>query len=244
MELELANNSILKDIFETISTIVDEIGLECDSEGIRLQAIDRSHITFVTLDLQSSIFDNYKCETPEKVCIDTNELMKILKRCKNNDTLKIESDTSSLYITFEGDSLRRFNLRLIDLEYESPQPPTLNPPVTLTIPVGTLNDFLNDMELFGETIKFTVDENYFQATSTGEFGDGEVKYLHGEHINEVVSSTFNIAKIKDMLKARKLNKEITIWLGEDLPLILRFTIGLNEGYLEFLLAPRLNESGE
>ena len=240
MKLELYNNNILKDIFETINMIVDEIGIECDNEGIRLQAIDRSHITFVSLDLKSSLFDEYTCETPEKICLDTGELMKVLKRCKNNDLLKWESDISNLHLTFEGDSTREFNIRLIDLEYESPQPPELNPPVTLKLPVETLNDFLGDIELFGETIQFTVDENYFTASGDGDFGDSTVKYLHGEHVREVVVSRFNIARIKDMLRAKKLNKEINLKLGTDMPLILEYDINIGEGLLSFLLAPRLD----
>lgn len=244
MELTLYNNNIMKDLFDAISTIVDEVSLECDSEGMRLRALDRSHISFVGMDLKSSLFDEYNCETPEKINIDTSELMKILKRCKSNDLLKIETNEGNLRLTFEGDSTRQFSLRLIDISYESPQPPTINPPVTLKIPVEILNDFLKDMSIFGETITFIVDEDYLKCNGENEFGDTEVKYLHGENINEVVQSTFNIAKIQDMLRAKKLNKEIILKLGLDTPLLLSFEIGMNDGELEFLLAPRLQEDAD
>ena len=56
-KLELSDNKIFKDIFDTVSGIVDEVVLECDSEGMRLRCLDRSHITFVNLELKASFFD-------------------------------------------------------------------------------------------------------------------------------------------------------------------------------------------
>lgn len=50
-KLELHNHKIIKEAFESISRIVDEVTLICDSEGIHLSALDRSHITFCNMEL-------------------------------------------------------------------------------------------------------------------------------------------------------------------------------------------------
>ena len=52
--------------------------IQTDSEGIRLDALDRGHITFVHLELKATLFDEYVCDEPEKINIDTDELMKVL----------------------------------------------------------------------------------------------------------------------------------------------------------------------
>lgn len=239
MFLELSDNSILKNCFEAICTIVDEVGIECDSDGMRLRALDRGHITFVEMDLKQELFDKYKCETPEKVNVDTGELMSVLKRCKTDDLLRINTDESNLKLIFEGDSTRQFNLRLIDMGYESPTPPSVKTPVNLKLPVNVLSDFLDDMSLFGENIEFIVDEDYLKCRSSGEFGDSIVEYLHGEQVTVALDSKFTIPKIKDMLKARKLSDEVRLGLGDNLPLFLTYIIGNNQGMLSFMLAPRL-----
>ena len=51
---ELSDSSILKTSFDAISSIVDEVQIQTDSEGMRLDALDRSHITFVHLELKAS----------------------------------------------------------------------------------------------------------------------------------------------------------------------------------------------
>ena len=59
---ELSDSNILKTSFDAISSIVDEVQLQTDSEGVRLNALDRSHITFVHLELKASLFDEFICD--------------------------------------------------------------------------------------------------------------------------------------------------------------------------------------
>ena len=58
-KLVLSDPSIFKTSFDAISSIVDEVQIEVDSDGLRLNAIDRSHITYVHLELKESLFDIY-----------------------------------------------------------------------------------------------------------------------------------------------------------------------------------------
>ena len=239
MKFELTDNSILKNCFEAIGTIIDEVQIQADSEGLRLRAIDRGHIAFVELELNAILFDEYDCDTPEHLNVDVDELVKILKRCKNDDILKCETTEGKLSFIFEGDSTRRFSVNLIDIEYESPAPPTIELPVSLNLPTTLLVDALEDISIYTENITFSVDEDYFKCNGAGEFGDVESKYIHGVSINEVVASSFTIPKIKDMMKARKLDDTVTLGLGDEMPLTLKFDIN-GEGELSFLLAPRVD----
>ena len=109
---ELSNPNILKTSFDAISSIVDEVQIQTDSEGFRLDALDRSHITFVHLELKSSLFDEFVCDEPEKINIDTDEFMKVLKRSKSTDRVIMSLDEGNFIITFEGEAKRTFKIRL------------------------------------------------------------------------------------------------------------------------------------
>ena len=125
-KLELSDTKIFKDAFESIRKIIDEVTIECDSEGMRLKALDRSHITFVNLEFKATLFDEYICTVPEKINVDTEELTKVLKKCKTSDILQLTVDEGNLIIIFEGDATRKFKIRLIDLEYEPATPPMID----------------------------------------------------------------------------------------------------------------------
>ena len=239
MEFEISNNKIIRDSVETICLIIDELSFECDSESIRLNALDKSHITFISLEWKSHLFDMYQCSEPISFCVDASELLKIIKRIKSDDILSAGLDEGNLILTYNGDSTRTFKLRLIDVEYETPVPPTVEYPVHLSIPTDVFNDALIDAELYGEKISLSVDNDYFITSADGEFGVNHNRYLHGESIGDYVKSTYAIPKIKEMLKGKSLSHEVKLGLGDNLPLTLEYHSPTNDYKLGFLLAPRL-----
>lgn len=239
IRFELANNKIVKDCLETVCLIIDELCFECDSDGIRLRALDKSHITFIDMELKEHLFDMYQCSEPCSFTVDASELLKIIKRIKTDDVLSMGLDEGNLILTYNGDSTRTFKLRLIDVEYETPVPPTVEYPVHLNIPTDVFNDAITDAELYGEKISLSVDNDYFITSADGEFGVNHNRYLHGESIGDYVKSTYSIPKIKEMLKAKGLSHEVQISLGDDLPLTLEYHSPTNDYKLGFLLAPRL-----
>ena len=236
---ELSNPNILKTSFDAISSIVDEVQIQTDSEGFRLNALDRSHITFVHLELKSSLFDEFVCDEPEKINIDTDEFMKVLKRSKSTDRVIMSLDEGNFIITFEGEAKRTFKIRLIDIEYESPTPPQLNSPTKFEIPFNLLKDSIQDMDLFSDKITLMVDSEKFRASAEGEFGDANIEYIHGEKIDTEAKSVFSLEKIREMLKADKFSEMAIINLGTDIPLYLTLRRVDGEGELSFLLAPRI-----
>lgn len=221
--------------------IIDEVTLTADSEGIRLRALDRSHITFIMLNLRYDLFDEYICDVPERINLDATEFLKILKKAKTSDILELSVDEGNLIIIFQGDATRKFKIRLIDLEYEPAEPPKIDHPTNIVIPSELLKDALNDMKLFSDKLTLTVDQDYLKIHTYGLKGDSEIKYLHGCNINETCQSMFNIEKLTDIMKASKFSKPCRLSLGENLPLGLTFELPTGDGKLSYLLAPRLSE---
>ena len=241
MKLELYNPSIFKEVFECISHIVDECKLEFTNFGLTINALDKSHITFISLDFKYGLFDSYEVPDPETVYIDTLQFIKILKRCKNDDVLKLETDENNLILIFDGEAHREYHIRLIDNEYETPEPPKIEYPISVSVPSNLMKDTLPDLKLFSENFKISVDEDYIRLYTDGQFGDTVMKYLHGANINEYVESGYSIEKFQDIFRASRLSDEAILKLGNDLPITISFIIGMGEGRVSFLLAPRLGQ---
>lgn len=240
-KIELINHKVIKNAFESISKIVNEITLTADKEGIHLRSLDKSHITFITMELNYKLFDQYQCDEPTKIAVDCTEFTKILKKCKTTDTLELTVDEDNLIILMKGDATRKFKLRQIDMEYDNPIPPQIEHPYNITIQSDLLKDYINDMSLYSEVVQFGVDEDYFIISSEGQNGEAEIKYIHGENIKEYVKSKFAIEKLQDMLKSSKFAKNTILYIGEDMPLKLIMELTTGDGELGFLLAPRLSE---
>ncbi|MEG3224726.1 MAG: proliferating cell nuclear antigen (pcna) [Methanobacteriales archaeon Met13] len=235
----LSDSNILKTSFDAISSIVDEVQMQADEEGLRLDALDRSHITFVHLELKKNVFDEYQCKEALKINVDTEELMKVLKRAKSEDMVELTTDEGNFIVTFEGEARRTFKIRLIDIEYEAPSPPQLDYPTEFEVPFSLLKDSIQDIGIVSDKIALQVDEDRFKASAEGDFGDAKIEYLHGEKIPENAKSVFSLEKVKEMMKADKFSETAQIKLGNDMPLHLSLKMASDEGELSFLLAPRI-----
>jgi proliferating cell nuclear antigen len=238
---ELSNPTILKLIFDTVSSIVDEVIIKVDNDGLRLNALDRGHFTYINLNLRPDLFDEYVCDEPETIGVDSYELLKVLKLAKKDDRVILSVEDYALIIILEGESRSRFKIKLIDVDEESPDPPTLEFPVTFSLDVSVLKDTLKKVEAFDTStnnkIIFEVDKDYFYAYSDNEMVDIDIKFLHGENVESNHKSVFTIDKVKNILRAEKLSEYITIRLGDDMPMSMSYD--LLDAEFSFLLAPRI-----
>jgi proliferating cell nuclear antigen len=232
----------IKSIFTSIEEVVDEVIIEVDSDAWVLNALDRSHITFVKLLLTKDYFTEYSCPEPVKLAVDTKELLKVLKRGKSDDTLTLQADEGHLIIIFKNMDLRRtFKIKLIDLDYEPPQAPDLEWPSTVKLPFSTFKDAISDIEVMDNKVAMSVDEDKIYMDAEGDFGDAKFEYLHGEKIEKKVRSVFSLEKIKFMLKTDKFSDEVTLGLGVDMPLLLILNDVDENGFLRYMLAPRIEQ---
>lgn len=237
--VEINNPKQILNVFEAVSYIVDEVQLQTDNEGIRLNAIDRGHISFVTLDMKHHYCTEYVCDEPQKINLDTSELLKVLKRAKSDDTMIMSLDEGNLIIIFDGESKRTFKIRLIDITYESPVPPSIDYPCEVEIPIKLLKESVTDVGLFSDKIYLKTDSENLIIYADGEFGDTSAEYKHNEVIDNVYSSVFSLEKVKEMIKADKLNDFVIIKMGNDMPLRLIMKTVAEDLSLSFILAPRI-----
>ena len=239
MRFELSNPVTLKTVIEGLSVITDECGIIFTPEQVNIRALSKDHTTFMTVELKKYLFDEYEADELEVINVDVNELSKIMKRCKNTDLLKCNVDDNNLHITFDGDSTRSFSTRLIDNEYESPRPPIIDYPINLNIPTSIFNDTLGDLKIFTDVISISADNDYLIFKGDGQAGDGFIRYLHGESVQNYYESRYSIEKLSEIMKARGFSETLALEFGDNLPLRLTFELVTGDGKLEFLLAPRI-----
>ena len=107
-EATIEQGDVFKKIINAIGDLVQDANFECDQEGMRLQAMDSSHVSLVTLWLaKDTAFSNFKCDKPISLGVNFASLTKVLKLSKSGDsvTLRLDDDSSdvlSLIFTDKG----------------------------------------------------------------------------------------------------------------------------------------------
>jgi proliferating cell nuclear antigen len=241
MKLVCAETGKVKSSFDAISRIVEEVLIVVDSGGFRLDALNKSQTTMIHHELNPGFFDDFQCPEPMKLGVDTEELMKALKRVKADDIMTITADEGNLILIYDsGDHERKFKIRLIDIEYaEKPKAPDLEYPVEVEVPVELLKNSIQDAETVSDKITMMADEDHFRMMAEGEFGDNEMKMIHGANVDGMFESIFSLELVKEMTYAEKFSDIAKIKIGNNMPLYM--TLPNPEGELSFMLAPRIEQ---
>ena len=61
-EARLVQGNLLKKLLESIKDLVTDANFDCTSTGIGLQAMDSSHVSLVSLKLDSDGFEHFRCD--------------------------------------------------------------------------------------------------------------------------------------------------------------------------------------
>lgn len=103
-EARLIEGNLLKQIVEAIKDLVTDANIDCGAEELSMQCMDSAHVSLVCIELTAAAFEQYRCDRPLFLGVNTASLSKVFKLMNKDDVLvlKAEDEPSSLSLMFEG----------------------------------------------------------------------------------------------------------------------------------------------
>ena len=124
-KLKVSDAKQLRDMATAISILVDEATFKIDLEGLKLRAMDPSRVAMIDFEWPKSIFQEYVCTEPTKICLNISELLKLLKRAGKDEAVELALDdkTGRLLVSVSGKYSRNFTMPTLEAsEEEVPTP--------------------------------------------------------------------------------------------------------------------------
>ncbi|MGC8816642.1 MAG: proliferating cell nuclear antigen (pcna) [Candidatus Hadarchaeum sp.] len=244
---KMSDPKVWKTCVGAMVNLIEEAAFKFAPDGVRMKAMDPSHVALVDFELPAAAFSEYAVKQPVTLGINLTEMDKILSRAKADDELVLELDekTNRLAVAFRGASTRRLSLPLIDVREAELQEPKIPFTASAEILAGIIQDGLKDAELISDNVRFEINEEGFFITAEGDRGSTELKLGKGDKgllklsVKERARAMFSIKYLTDMTKAAGSAEVIKISLGTNLPIQLDYPIAAGVGKLRFLLAPRV-----
>jgi len=239
LQFKLEDWSVLKNIFTNINEIIDEIVIECNPEGLKFNALDRSHICFFACKIPKASFDEYEINNLMSLYIDLNELVKVLKRGNKKDCLLFKADNSTFDIVFKNENTRTFSITQIDIDDNSREIPNMNFTVEFEFDFDSINNSLKDADLYSDRLKFTCADNWLVLSCEGSFG----KYKNEFQLNESIgncSATYGIDWLMKIFNTKLSSDNLKIKMGNEYPMLVE--IETNNIVVNYLLAPRIENN--
>ncbi len=246
-KLKVAGAKLLRDMLASISILVDEATFKLDQESIQLRAMDPSRVAMIDFEWPKTIFDEYTCTEPARMCVNITELLKLLKRAGKDETLELSLDekTGQLLVSITGKYTRNFTMPTLEAsEEEVPTPKiTFNARVKATTEglaraiedAQLVSDHVK-IEAYPEKIVFNASGDLMGATITLQKGNDAILELE---VKEQQKAIFSLSYLTEIVKAASATSDIaTLEFSSDMPIRMDFHQA-REGKLTFYLAPRI-----
>ena len=246
-KIVIPDSKVWKNLMSAISALVEEATFDITPEGLKLRAMDPSHVAMVDFGYPSSAFQEYACSEPSKLCIDISDLLKLMRRVESGEQIELSKDPekNKLVTKLLGKYKRRFSLPLLQPSTTEPPTPKLTFDTKITLDGDCLNDAIADISTVSEQVKIEADPEKLVLSGGGETGDVVVEFeKNNEAITEFQVSTqvkaiYGINFLNDMIKAgTATSKLLTIELSSEKPIKICFLLP-SDGVLIYYLAPRL-----
>lgn len=258
-EATLDKAQLLKMIVESIKDIVTDANIEVKETGLSLQAMDSSHVSLVSLTLQSSLFAHFRCDQSVTLGLNLGNFSKILKCAGNEDsvTLKAMHDSDELTIAFESpsqDRISEFQLKLMDIDSEQLGIPDQEYATSIKISSKEFQRIVRDMSVLGDTCSICCTKEGIKFSVSGDLGNGNITLRKNSSVDkdedavditldEPVELSFALRYLNFFTKATPLASRVNIAMSPEIPVVVAYNVGEDEGMgsLAFYLAPKIED---
>lgn len=246
MKLTLAEPRFLKESVNIISDLVNEVRFKIDSDKIEMIAMDPANVAMIIFKLLSSAFVEYEVEHERELCVSLESLKQVLRRAKPSDTLTLTLDLEKNYlkVLLKGESIRAFDLPLIDIDERVQKVPELNFPLRIETSSFILDEAIEDVGVVAESVALTAFNNKFVVQSEGNMGAAKIEVSTDDETNiaingvESVSARYSVEYLKKIIKGSKLADTVVLQFDKDYPLKVDFKV-MDKMQMSFILAPRV-----
>lgn len=261
-EIKTVQSGAFRTLIEALNEILTEANLEFDSKGIKVMDVDETHTVLVYLRLDSERFETYYCPAKHVLGVNMIYFFKLIKTMGNNDNLTLylpASNPNKLGIRMENSeksTVTNYFLKLFDTDVEDITIPNLNFTNVVQLPSTDLQKICRDMNALGEKLDVEITSSGSdlifkcigdfaeQETIISEFNNTNMKVHRsaGASSTEIVQGIFQLKHLVLFTKCTSLCSSIELYLKNDFPLILRYTVA-NLGEVKLVLAPMKNKNG-
>lgn len=219
---------------------------------IRMVAVNPSQVAMVHLTLNAEGFETFYVKRPVTIGVNVMKLQKILRSVSTDDLVELyvlESDPNKLFVSIrkseECTSVYRLNLLDVETVDRNIEDMTFN--TSFQMPSADLQRTIRDMIVLGaEHLEIKVIGNTSVVLSCeGDICSRETTYqstgssytlkISSPDERKITQAVYDIQFLSSFSRCSALDSTMTAFMGEDMPLVLRYAVG-QLGEVRFLLS--------
>ncbi|KAG0144541.1 hypothetical protein CROQUDRAFT_659866 [Cronartium quercuum f. sp. fusiforme G11] len=179
LEAKIEKAIVLKQVLDAIKELVTDVNFDCDEDGMKLQAMDNSHVALVALLLRTNGFSQFRCDRNMSLGINVVSFQKIVKSAANEDmlTLRAQDEADVLNMVFETintDRVAEYDMKMMDIDIEHLSIPTTVYDAEVTLSASEFSRIIRDLKDLGESVRIEVTKESVKFSVEGDIGKATV----------------------------------------------------------------------
>ena len=252
LEIKTIQASTIKSVIDAMKEILMDVNLEFDENGMKIVALDNTHIVLIHLKLHADKFESYYCLKKLYVGINMLKFHMLIKTIQNGDILSLfihKDDPNILGITIENNEKNvktTYKLSMLDIDVVNVDIPPADFNTIITMPSAYLQKIIRDMHNLAEYIEIKNIGGKLILSCQGEFCCQEtilatetqnIQIKSNENTQEIIQGIFSLKYLSIFTKCTNLCSTVEIYLKNSYPIILQYSIA-SMGSVKLCLAQK------
>ncbi|MEM3087358.1 MAG: DNA polymerase sliding clamp [Halobacteria archaeon] len=237
---------VLRDSLEAASILVDEGRFKVSRGELTLRAVDAANVAMVAISLAAKGFEKFEGREAE-FGVDLKKFLEFLGMAEGADRVEIEVDDEARKLHLVLGNLKA-SLGLLDLAHirKDPTIPPLDLPARVRLAGADFRTGIRAAEKVSDYLALAVEEDAFAMEAKGDTDRVRLEIPKASLIElkwaskpSKIRSLYSLDYLSDMTKAIGKAPEVSLELGSDYPVKMKFEVAGGKGSVEYLLAPRI-----
>jgi proliferating cell nuclear antigen len=235
-----------RNILSAISPLVEEAGFEATPDGLRLRAMDPSHVAMVDFEWGKAAFTEYECQEPVRLRLNIGDMVKKL-RGAGSEPLEMAYDdkTKKLNVVVKGKWKTTLVLPTLDPGSEEVPVPKMSFNAKIKMLSSTLRDVVDQAQMVSDRVNLEATSDKLVAEAVTELSGVKIELEKGSEVmlamevKETSTATFNLNYLSEIAKAgAAVSEVVTIEFSKNMPIKIEYEMS-GQGRIAYYVAPRI-----
>ena len=241
LEIKTVQASTFKQVIDALKEVLMDVNLEFDDTGMKIVALDNTHVVLVHLKLDAAKFELFHCEKKLYVGINMLKLHLLIKTIGNNDILTLyvdRTDSNRLGINVENQEKNMrttYKLSMLDINVLNISIPPADFQTVITMPSVDFQKIIRDMHNLADYIEIRSVGNQIMFSCKGDFcsqetiiggekNPGVVITKTGGSSQDIIQGVYSLKYLATFTKCTNMSANVEIFFMNQYPLILSYLV--------------------
>lgn len=240
-ELKSVQAPTFKAVVDALKEILIEVNLEIDETGIKVVALDNTHVVLVHLKLEADRFEKFYCERKLFIGISILKLYLLLKTITSGDILTLyveKDDPNRLGIRIENSEkcMRTvYKLSTLDINVLGISIPPADFSTIISMGSAEFQKIIRDAHNLSDFIEIRNVENQLTFACQGDFASQETTISADKNQNvqiskptsrghEIIQGVYSLKYLSLFCKCTSLSPTVELFMRNSFPIVIRYAV--------------------